>query len=234
MRQQKYFEKNFQRDVNRQKVFSTVFVLGCLLGFGAGLVAGCGKPGGSDSNVTNVIVTVISVNGNAVLKSDILTDGYPVDDIIEVELMSQPRDLGNDDPYFYHPTDYDNVSSFDTVVFHSYHVTHVRSDSGPNPPDFTMGINLTLQPTRLINVDDDEDDDDDELDHQADIDPDTTTTEIIVTRALDKGLSPLKELRDRGQIATTATITFYGEDGYGNDITVSASLIISFANYPEE
>jgi hypothetical protein len=75
-----------------------------------------------------------------------------------------------------------------------------------------MGFNLTITP----NTDE------------------SQTAAIIVVRAFDKGLSPLKELRDRGQIATTTIITFYGEDGFGNDVMVSGSLIVSFANYQDE
>jgi len=167
---------------------------------------GCGKPGGSTNNLTNSFVTVVSINDNTPLASDVLIDGSGTDDIVTVTFKSDPRQLGTDD----NPTDPDGASPFDTITLRSYHVEHIRSDGGPNPADFTAGTNVTLDP-----------------DSEADVD-------IVVVRAFDKHRSPLEELRDDGQLFTTAIITFYGEDGYGNDISVDASLAISFANYPDQ
>ena len=166
---------------------------------------GCGKPGGSTSNVTNSFVTVTSMNGNEPLQSDVLTNGFATDDTISVSLRSEPRQLGDGD----NPTDPDGRSPFDTISFRSYHVAHLRSDGGPNPADFTAGMNLTLQP-----------------------DSEGEAT-IVIVRAFDKNRSPLEELRDDGEIFTTSTITLYGEDGFGNDIAVDGSVAISFANYPD-
>jgi hypothetical protein len=37
-----------------------------------------------------------------------------------------------------------------------------------------------------------------------------------------------------GKFLQTTLLTLYGQDGYGNDIAVSASIAISFANFPDE
>ena len=166
---------------------------------------GCGKPGGSTNNVTNSFVTVVSMNENEPLQSDVLTNGYATDDTISVSLKSESRQLGDGD----NPTDPDGPSPFDTITFRSYHVAHIRSDGGPNPADFTAGLNLTLAP-----------------ESEGDV-------SIVIVRAFDKNRSPLEELRDDGEIFTTSIITLYGEDGFGNDIAVDGSLAISFANYPD-
>lgn len=166
---------------------------------------GCGKPGGSTNNLTNSLVRVVSVNDNAPFLSDVLTGGVPVDDIITVTLKSESRQLGEGD----NPTDPDGPSPFDTITLRSYHIAYLRSDGGPNPPHLTGSTHIRIEPNS------------------------EATTKIIVVRAQDKHRSPLEELRDDGQLFTSAFITFYGEDGYGNDIKVPASLAISFANYPD-
>lgn len=165
--------------------------------------AGCGKPGGQSSNLTNSIVSITSINNNAVLQSDIIDGGSSTDDFVTVELTSQPRDLGD-----IVPTELHGDSSFDTITFHSYHISHRRSDGGPNPASFTMGTHLSLPASTS-----------------------SKTAELVVVRAFDKERSPLRELQDDGQIVTTSTLTLYGEDGYGNDVAVSGSLIISFGNF---
>ncbi|PIE32251.1 hypothetical protein CSA56_15980 [candidate division KSB3 bacterium] len=168
-------------------------------------LAGCGKPGASSTNYTHSFVTVTSVNDNTPLQSDVLTDGSATDDIVTVSVQSESRSLGEDDD----STNYDGYSAFDTIVLYSYHVEHLRSDGGPNPADFTGGINLTIEPESEASAD------------------------IVVVRAFDKNRSPLEELRDDGEMFTSTTITFYGEDGYGNDIAIEGQLSILFANYPD-
>ncbi|GAK57688.1 hypothetical protein U27_04655 [Candidatus Vecturithrix granuli] len=165
---------------------------------------GCGKPGNSANNYTNSIVTITSLNDNQPFQSDVLTDGYATDDVITAKLQCDFRAADDD------PTAPDGPSVFDTIIFHSYHVGHQRSDGGANPSDFTAGLTLSVAP-----------------DSEAEVN-------VVIVRAFDKNRSPLEELRDDGEIFTTTTLTLYGQDGYGNDIAVSASLAISFANFPDE
>ena len=169
------------------------------------LFAGCGKPGASSSNLTNSFVTVVSINDNAPLESDVLTDGSATNDIVTITFRSDPRQLGEGD----NPTDPDGTSPFDTITLRTYHVEYLRSDGGPNPPHFTLQTNVRIEPSSEASAD------------------------IIIVDAFVKHRSPLEELRDDGQLVTSCTVTFYGEDGYGNDIKVDGSLAISFANYPD-
>ncbi len=178
---------------------------------------GCGKPGGSRSDLTNSTITITAINNNEVLKSDVLNDGHTDDDIVTVEFSSQPQYNIAD----IMPTELSDSAALDTVTFHSYHVSHVRSDDGPNPADFTLGFNVAISPPKREY-------------YNEIVDARAVEAEIVVVRAFDKERSPLRELRDVGQIVTTATITFYGQDGYGNDVYISSSLTVSFGNYFEE
>ncbi len=167
------------------------------------LSGGCSKPGGSKDNFTNSTVVVQSINENAPFQSDVLTNGYAVEDVVKVSLKSETK-VSEDDPLA------PRESPFNKISFRSYHVAHLRSDGGPNPADFTSGMTLTLEPNS------------------------EAETHIVIVRVFDKNRSPLEELRDDGEIFTTAQITFYGEDGYGNDIAVKCSLSVSFANFPDQ
>lgn len=169
------------------------------------VLAGCGKPGNSANNFTNSVVTITSLNDNQPFQSDVLTDGYATDDVVTVKLQCDFR-TGEDGP----TAPDSGASVFDTITFRSYHVGHQRSDGGPNPSDFTAGLTLSLAP-----------------DSEAEV-------SVVVVRAFDKNRSPLEELRDDGEIFTTTSVTLYGQDGYGNDIAVSASIAISFANFLDE
>ena len=167
------------------------------------LIAGCGKPGDLSNNFTNSWVTMTAINGGEPLQSDVLTNGYASDDIISITLNSVFRVPAED------PTAPDGPTPLDTIVFHSYLVTHRRSDGGPNPASFTGGISVSLSPDS------------------------ETETSLVVVRAFDKHRSPLLELRDDGEIFTTSIITVYGTDGNGNDVEVSGSFTISYANFAD-
>lgn len=165
------------------------------------LWSGCGKPGNVANNFTNCIVTVVSIHDNTPLQSDVLTEGFLQDDFVTVELASQFRAPDND------PTAPDGPSLFDTIRFHTYHVSHFRSDGGANPPSFTAGMNLSVAPNS------------------------TGSAEIVLVRAFDKNREPLEQLRDDGEIFTTCVVTFYGTDGNGNDVSVDGYLTVLFANF---
>ena len=174
---------------------------------GVMLLTSCGKPGGTNNNFTHSLVSVLSVNDNKPLQSDTLTKGYGTDDIVTVKFKSESSQLGTGDK---NPTDPDGLSPFDRITLHTYHVTHQRSDGGPVPSDFTGGMNLTLAPNA------------------------EGEASIVIVRAFDKNRSPLQELRSSGQIFATSIMTFYGQDGYGNDLAVQGSLAISFANFADK
>ncbi len=183
-------------------VVTRLVILGCLLFTGVYTLHGCSKPGNSAQNYTNAFITIVAINNDTPLQSDVLTHGYARDDTVIVHFKSEPR-IPDDDPTT------PRTSPLNTITFHTYHVAHQRSDGGPNPSDFTAGMNVMIPPESEAEVD------------------------VVVVRAFDKHRSPLEELRDDGEIFTSSLITFYGEDGYGNDLSVTASMAISFANFPD-
>ncbi len=184
------------------------------------LGSSCGKPD-SANNLTATFVTLTAITGGTdtssssddinVLESDVLTNGYTEDDTVSVTFTSQKHSM----PFEELPAEFENSSPLDTVVFSRYHVSHSRTDGGPNPADFSSGITIQVTPPTGSSTSNIE------------------TAVVVVVRAFDKSRSPLKELQDKGEIFTTTTFTFYGEDGYGNDIEVSGSIPISFANYQD-
>jgi hypothetical protein len=167
------------------------------------LVTGCGKPGDIAENYTNCWVTITSLNGGTPLESDVLSNGYAENDVITVALRSVFRAPDGDS------TAPNGPSIWDTITFHSYLVTHRRSDGGSNPSSFTGGLTVSIDPNS------------------------EAQTDLVVVRAFDKHRSPLIELRDDGELFTTCILTLYGTDGNGNDIAVSDSIMISYANYPD-
>lgn len=168
------------------------------------VMAGCGKPGNYASNFTNSVVTLVSINDSKPLQSDVVSKGVGADDVVKVKLKSTLRTPTDD------PTRPDGTTAFDVVTFRRYLVTHARSDGGACPTAFSGGILLVLQP-----------------DSEAEIN-------VVIVRAFDKHRAPLEQLRDDGELFTTTTITFYGEDGYGNDVAIGGSLTISFANFLDQ
>ena len=193
----------FQQSNKKMKTLNIRRYIWLLSGFlvCAVLIASCGKPGDLSNNFTNSWVTMTAINEGEPLQSDVLTNGYATDDIISITLNSVFRVPADD------PTAPDGPTQLDTIVFHSYLVTHRRSDGGPNPASFTGGMSVSLSP-----------------DSEAE-------TRLVVVRAFDKHRSPLVELRDDGEIFTTSIITVYGTDGNGNDVEVSGSFTISYANF---
>lgn len=190
----------------KKTILLIINVIGILPLLGAILFSGCGQPGWSDYNSTHSEVIILSINDDQTLLSDVLTQGSTVDDSVKVVFQSLPRGIGDDT----NPTDVGGISAYDTIVFRSYHISHLRTDQGTKPDDFTAGVNFTITPGTT-----------------------DKTVYVTVVRALDKSRTPLKELWESGQIFTTTTITLYGEDGYGNGIAVQGSFPISFANFPD-
>lgn len=168
------------------------------------LWSGCGKPGDVARNYTNCMVTVVSINENTPLQSDVVRRGFPQDDFVTIELASQFRAPADD------PTAPDGPSLFDTIRFYQYLVNYFRSDGGVNPASFSAGMNLIVEPNS------------------------TGSAEIVLVPAFHKNRAPLQQLRDDGEIFTTAVITFYGTDGNGNDVAVDGYLTVLFANFLDQ
>lgn len=172
-------------------------------------LSGCKFPGAADPhNVTNSVLEITEINEGKVLQSDLLVGGRNTDDIISVAFKSSILTIGTDENW--DNTDVGGTSPLDNITLSTYHVRYLRSDGGPVPTEFTMGIHILIPVVS------------------------EKTIEIVIVRGFAKSHSPLKELWDSGQLTVTASITFYGEDGYGNDVVITGALPICFGNYPDE
>lgn len=182
---------------------------------------GCDLPRDTETNTTKFSVTIGSINDSKVLVSDVVKEGATLDDYVKVIFWST---IENVNGYtFYNPYLVGIENSYDFIVLHTYTVIYQRSDGGQAPAPFTSRCNITLKPA------------------DANLDPETTdppevtetTAQIAVVLAFLKNQMPLRALHDRGQIYASAEITFYGQDGYGNDLMVRGYLPISFGNFTD-
>jgi hypothetical protein len=180
---------------------------------------GCDIPRNTETNTTKFSVTIGSINENNVLVSDVLINGAMLDDYVEVLFYSTLENVGGFT--FFDPFIVGAESSYDFIVLSTYTVTYQRSDGGQVPAPFTSRCTITLKPPTPS--------------FDATIAPEVveTTAQIAVVLAFLKNQAPLKALHDRGQIYASAEITFYGQDGYGNDVKVRGYLPISFGNFTD-
>jgi hypothetical protein len=170
----------------------------------AGILIGCISCGDvvreNRSPVIVDVATIITKNGN-VLLSDVATDaGGVLDDIATATIASQMK----------------NVSISPTVnnqvTFNRYHVSFQRAD-GRNvegvdvPFAFDGAVTATVPAGGSTSV----------------------TFEIVRWHAKEE--SPLAQLvTNRNQIATIATVTFYGADAVGNVVSASGTISVNFSN----
>lgn len=185
--------------------------IGILVSVLTASLGGCRFPGATDpQNLTNAVLAITSINDGNVLRSDVVTKGQATDDIIEVEFKSSVLTLGDEDATDWNGTDIGGESPLDDITLSRYRVVYSRSDSGPVPTEFTLGVHILI-PAKSDQV-----------------------TQIVIVRGFAKSYTPLRELWELGELTLTATITFYGEDGYGNDVVISGALPVCFGNYPDE
>jgi hypothetical protein len=196
------------------------FRLAALAAFALALLipSGCG-----DDISTRSVVTVVSVNNNMPLQSDVRdagsdpldpSDDTIYDDVVEVTMSNYPHDRALDlKPGF----------PFGDVIFTSYDVTFVPvSDGSPVPSGFTGSMYLKVpnaQPDPYNYI--------------------PPTAYILLVPAKLKVESPLVDLPDPGsslyQINTTAQITFHGEETESEDpVTVRGTVMVSFGDYADQ
>lgn len=180
--------------------------------------SGCG-----DDTSTRSVVTVVSVNNNMPLESDVRdagsdpldpSDDTIYDDVVEVTMSNYPHDKALDlKPGF----------PFGDVIFTSYDVTFVPEGAGiPAPSGFTGAMYLKVpnaQPDPYNYI--------------------PPTAYILLVPAKLKTEPPLVNLPDPGsnlyQINTSAQITFHGEETDSEEaVTVRATVMVSFGDYADE
>jgi len=175
---------------------------------------GCDLPRDTETNTTKFSVTIAAINDSKVLASDVLKNGATTDDCVDVKFLSMLETINGDS--FYEIYGVGVQGSFDFIVLNTYTVVYQRSDGGQAPASFTSRCNITLKPS-----------------FSKEAAATETTAQIAVVLAFLKNQMPLRALQDSGQIYASAEITFYGQDGYGNELEVRGYLPISFGNFAD-
>lgn len=179
------------------------------------LAIGC-----ADDSSTRSVVTVVSVNENKPVQSDVRdwgedpfdsSDDLIADDVVEVTMANYPHD----DALWLRPGE-----PFGDVIFKSYKVTYIRPDNhGPAPEPYTGAMYLKV-PSAQKNP-------------QEYVAP---TGYILLVPGSRKTASPLNELAySANQINCQAHIEFFGIETTSEDeVKASATASVSFADYVDE
>lgn len=178
------------------------------------LVAGCGdrSSGPSPSKVTITEIKVAAGGtsptfASGPLNSDVVTKGSIVDDLAEVTMDLLLKDPGV-------PGNEAKPSAINAVTFTRYHIEYRRADRRNTPG---VDVPYPFDSAQTFTVTDD-----------------GISTVIEVVRHVAKAEAPLAALAsDPNVITTIATVTFYGKDQAGNNVTVSADLQVNFANFAD-
>jgi hypothetical protein len=161
------------------------------------------------SPVMLVVGALTDKDGTGTMQSDVLMNGGTFNDNAQVTLFVQLKDPGSLGVAA-------ATSALNQVVIDRYHVQYVRTD-GHNTPGidvpyaFDSGLTLTVA------------------------DPITVSFQIVRHSAKEE--APLAALRLEGTghfISTIATVTFYGHDLAGNDISGSGNIGIDFADFADK
>jgi hypothetical protein len=182
------------------------------------LAGGC-----ADDESTRSVVTVVSINNNMPLQSDVRDAGETLldpsddsiaDDVVEVTMANYPHDPALDLKPGY---------PFGDVIFTSYKVTFVAENGNGNAPSGFTGTMYLKVPNAQPRPDG----------YQA------PTGYITLVPAGIKAAPPLSNLPDPVnqlyQINCEARVEFYGKETVSNDqVTVSATVMVSFADYVDE
>ncbi|HWP46908.1 MAG TPA: hypothetical protein VNM22_07070 [Candidatus Limnocylindrales bacterium] len=186
-------------------MFRKLLLYLCLLVLASKLLMGCGKPGGKN-NFTSSQVTVVSITDTSG-KVPLQSDVVTNGFLTDDVATVTVRSQSVDQNG---PTTPFEPGPLDNIVLNQYRVDYFRTDGGAVPASFNGTMNLFLAPNT------------------------EASTNIVIVRAFDKNRSPLVELREGGEIFATVTITLFGEDGFGNDISTSGSINVSFGNFPDQ
>jgi hypothetical protein len=191
-------------------------------------VAACALPivlagGCADDESTRSVVTVVSINNNMPLQSDIRdagedlldpTDDSIMDDVVEVTMSNYPHDSALDLKPGY---------PFGDVIFTSYKVTFIAENGNGNAPAGFTGTMYLEVPNAQPKPDG----------------YDPPTAYILLVPAGLKAAPPLSDLPDPVnqvyQINCEARVEFYGEETVSKDlVTATATVMVSFADYVDE
>jgi hypothetical protein len=165
------------------------------------------RGGGKDTTASNVLLSDVITNVTTPAPCTATAPCPTIfDDMGSVTLRLSPKDVGT--------TGIGNTPSTNNqVTINRYHVTYRRTD-GRNTPGADVPYAWEGAATGTIPA------------------TGTATLGFEVVRHVAKEEAPLVQLKSSSTVITTiADVTFYGRDQVGNDISVTGSIQIDFANF---
>lgn len=173
------------------------------------LLAGCQVKGGGttskdDAQVVVTVTGVTPVGSTASALTSNVSSG--ADDLVTVAFRSTPKSVSITNP-----------SIFFGVTLTRYRVTFSRGDGGPVPAPFDGAMSLFIPPPQTAS--------------DGTVTGGTGSTSVVAVTASAKRLSPLSTLPTGEAIFSSATLTFEGQDGFGNGLSnITGSVSVTFTN----
>jgi hypothetical protein len=152
-------------------------------------------------------------NLSGFLLSDVRTNGSIFNDIGQATLRLVNKDQGSAPGLGTVP------STLNAVTLHRYHIAYKRADGRDKPENYGKDVPYPVDggvTATLTNS------------------PVTVSFEMVRHQAkLESPLLALAGLGGRIFISTIAEITFFGRDQVGNDVQITGSISVSFADYAD-
>jgi len=177
-----------------------------LLGLCVAALSACtgGALGQGRSPAYLVVDSLVGGSGTNVVQSDV---SQRVDDVGQITVHLALKNIGT-------PASPTAPTTNNAITINQYHVAYVRSDGGPVPSAFDSAVTATVSGTS------------------------STTLDIVLVQAQAKEQAPLAGLMVGGTVQgtlpvidTVATVTLYGQDQNGNEVSVSGQVGINFADW---
>lgn len=192
---------------------AAVLVLAAVL-----LSSGCSETVRTGRSPAYLIIESITAVGNDdeegnLLSSDVLTDGGVLEDRALATFRLALKDIGE-------PGNAAAPSTNNAITINRYRVSYRRTD-GRNTPG--VDVPYPFEGAGTITV------------------VDTAALEFLLVRVQAKLEPPLKQLAVASGnppggalvISTIADVTFYGRDQVGNDVSVTGSIAVNFADWAD-
>jgi hypothetical protein len=189
----------------------TALAVGPVLALGAVACSDTVRQGRSSSYL--IVDSVQAAQGNdqstfsGELSSDVITKGTLYEDLGQATFTLALKDVGPSGS-----TPAPTTNNFITVT--RYHVSYRRTD-GRNTPGVDVPFGFDGAGTATVS-------------------DSGGTLVFVLVRAQAKAEPPLANLQGQGgasMISTIADVTFYGKDQTGNDVAVTGSISVNFADW---
>ena len=175
----------------------------------AGVVAGasgCAATGRPGEASSYLIVdSLTTASGASTLSSDVLSEGAILEDAVRATFRVEMKDPNAVGP-----------SAVNSITLRGYRVTFTRAD-GRNTQGLDVPYAFDGAMTATVSG--------------------SVTATIVLVRAQAKLEAPLRALVGGGgavAISTFADVLFYGADQTGRDVTVTARISVTFADWGDE